>query len=119
VADLAEKFSVGREFEELRSARAICRTRAVAARKDEDVAFGIHGDARGFTEIEVGGSFRKSGRSGNGFRAVVGEKRRGHEEHKTRSECFIEFNLVIWSVCTRIIRRLGISRLPDICIGLR
>jgi hypothetical protein len=85
VADLAEKFSVGREFEELRSARAICRTRAVAARKDEDVAFGIHGDARGFTEIEVGRKFQEVGDGvETDFGRLLGEKRRGHEEAQNK-----------------------------------
>src|SRR5882762_9644376 len=55
-----------------------------------------------------GGSFRKSGtewkRISGGCWAKRGE---ATKRHKTRSECFIEFNLVIWSVCTRIIRRLG------------
>src|ERR1700674_4353795 len=61
VADLAEKFSVGGELEELRGARAIGGTCAVATREDEDVAFGIHGDAGGFAEVEVGRKFQEVG----------------------------------------------------------
>src|SRR3989449_186628 len=52
VANLAEEFSVARELEELRSARAIGGTGGIAAREDEDVAFGIDGDAGGFTEMD-------------------------------------------------------------------
>jgi len=84
VANFAQKFSVGGELEELRGCGAIGGTDGIAAREDEDVAFGIHGDAGSFTEMEVGWTVSGSrGRSGNGFRAFVGQNGSNHEK-KTR-----------------------------------
>jgi hypothetical protein len=47
-AHLAEEFSVGTEFQELRGGRGIGGAGGVAAREDEYMTLGIDGDARGF-----------------------------------------------------------------------
>jgi hypothetical protein len=59
VADFAEKFSVGGEFEELRGGGSVGWPGGVAAGEDEDVAFGVDRDAYGFAEVEVGGQLEE------------------------------------------------------------
>jgi len=87
VADLAEKFSVGREFEELRSARAICRTRAVARVKTKTWPLEftatpwLHRDR---SRAEVSGSRTRE----TDFGRLLGERGEATKRHKTRSECF-------------------------------
>src|SRR5437879_1057106 len=51
----------GKSLVELRGAGAVSGAGAVAAREDEDVAFGIGGDADGFTEMGVGRELQKIG----------------------------------------------------------
>ena len=81
LADLAEKFSVGGEFEELRGRAAVGGTAAVATRENEDVAFGIHGDAGGFTEMEVGRKFQEVGDGvETDFGRLLGESRDGDKQ---------------------------------------
>jgi len=81
VADLVEKFSVWGELEELRGARSIGGTGAIASREYEDVAFGIHGDARSFTEMEVGRKFQEVGDGvETDFGRLLGESRDGHKQ---------------------------------------
>ena len=80
VADFADKFSVGRELEQLRGARAVGRTGGVAAREDEDVAFRIDGDAGDFAEMDVRRKFQEIGRRRKwNFGWLLRESRSGHE----------------------------------------
>src|SRR5713226_9063397 len=118
VADLADEFSVGSKLEELRGAGCIGRAGAVAAREDEDVAFGIDGDASDFAEMDVG---RKLQEVGNGveanFGGLLGEKRSGHEKkqnkkgafHVIQPRDFAPHHTRVW----------GVSRLLEICVELR
>jgi hypothetical protein len=71
VADFAEIFSVGGEFEELRGGGSVSGAGGIAAREDEDMAFGVDGDADGFAEKEVGGELEKVG---NGAVADFGRR---------------------------------------------
>src|SRR5712664_4131250 len=83
VADFAEKFSVGSEFEELRGTRSIGGAGAVGTGEDEDVSFRIDGDAGGFAEMEIGRKFQEVGnRVVADFGRLLGEKRSGHEKKK-------------------------------------
>ena len=85
VAHLAEEFSVGRELEELRSARAIGRTGGIAAREDEDVALRIDGHTGGFTEMQVGRRLQEVGdRLETDFGRLLGEKRSGHDKEQEK-----------------------------------
>jgi hypothetical protein len=81
VADLADEFSVGGEFEELRSGGGERGAGGIAAREHKDVAFGIYGDADGFAEVEVG---RKLQEIGDGteveFGRLLREKWSGQEK---------------------------------------
>ena len=53
VADLANVFAVGSEFQNLRGGGAVGRTGGVAAREDEDMLLRVHRDARGLAQIQV------------------------------------------------------------------
>ena len=55
VADLTQKLAIGIEFQKLCGGRAVRRPDGIAdARENEDVFFGIHGDAGNLAEIYVG-----------------------------------------------------------------
>src|SRR6266850_5926273 len=120
-ADLAEEFSVGRELEELRSACAIGGTGGIAAREDEDVAFGIDGDAGGFTEMDVRRKFQKVGdRLETDFGRLLGEKRDGRKKeqnnrafHVIQPRYFAPHHTRVWGISR--LSRICMSR---ICIGL-
>lgn len=53
MADLAQKFAVGTEFEKLCGRCRIGRAGGIAARQDEDVALGIERDTTDFAEIHI------------------------------------------------------------------
>jgi len=76
VADLPDEFSVGGEFEELRGCGSKRGAGGIAARENEDVAFGIYGNADGFAEVEVGRKFQEIGDGTEmEFGWLLGEKR--------------------------------------------
>jgi hypothetical protein len=68
-------------LQELRGARSIGGASGVAAREDEDVAFGVDGDAGDFAEMYV---WRKLQKIGDGvvgeFGRLLSEERSGCEQ---------------------------------------
>lgn len=57
LADLAQVFTMGIEFQDLRRGGAIGGTVGVAAVEDENMPFGIYCHARSFAQIHVGGNW--------------------------------------------------------------
>src|SRR5207245_1890458 len=83
MADFAEKFSVGRKFEELRGSGTVGGAGRVAAGEDEDMAFRIDGNAGGFAEINIGRKFQEvRDRVEADFGRLLGEKRSGGENEQ-------------------------------------
>src|SRR6516164_6148531 len=66
VPDLADKSTIGSEFQKLRGARSIGRSSGVSTREHKDVASGVDGYASNFSEIEVRREFEKVG-----YRAIA------------------------------------------------
>ncbi len=54
MTDLSQVFAVGIELEKLCRSGGVGRTRAIAAREDEDVALGVDRDAADLAQIQVG-----------------------------------------------------------------
>src|SRR5712664_3607128 len=118
VADFAEKFSVGSEFEELRGTRSIGGAGAVGTGEDEDVSFRIDGDAGGFAEMEIGRKFQEVGnRVVADFGRLLGEKRNSHEKKQNEDGAF--HVIAPRDFATHHTRVLGISRLLEIYIALQ
>ena len=57
VADFADKSAVGGELQELGGGSSVGGAGGIATGEDEDVAFGVDGDAGDFAEMDVGGKF--------------------------------------------------------------
>src|SRR6202035_654711 len=89
VADLANIFAVGCEFEELRRCRAIRGTGGVAAREHKNVSLGIDGHAGGFTEIQIVGKLEEigSGIERNFRNGLLTECERRNHQATQKSEC--------------------------------
>ncbi len=83
VADFAEEFSVGSEFEELGGGGSVGWAGGAATGEDEDVTFGIDSDAYGFAEVQVSGKLEEV-RDGVvadfGDLRLLGEKRVGEDK---------------------------------------
>ncbi len=118
LADLADVFSVGGEFEELRGGGGEGGAGGIAARKNEDVAFRIDGDADDLAEIEVGRKFQEIGDGAEmEFGRLLGEKRSGQKEKQNKDGAF--HGILPRHFAEHHTRVCGISRLSEICIGVR
>jgi hypothetical protein len=71
MTDLAHELPVGVELQQLRRGGAVGRPACPTTGENEHVAFRIDRDPRHFTEIDVGGSLRKSGTESNGMVGAV------------------------------------------------
>ena len=89
VPDLAQEFSVGSEFKQLRGRCGIGRPGGVAPGEHKDVALRIHRNARDFAKIEVGRELQKirSGVEAN-FRRLLSESRRREHQRARKEKVF-------------------------------
>jgi hypothetical protein len=81
VADFSEKFSIGGEFEKLGGGGSVSGAGGIAAGEDENVAFGVDGDAYGFAKVQVRRKFQKirNGAVADFWDGLLSEKREGEE----------------------------------------
>jgi hypothetical protein len=121
VADFAEKFSVGSEFEELRGSGGVRGPGRVTAGEDKNVALRIDGDAGGFAEIDI---WRRLQEIGDGMEAdlgrLLGKKRSGYEKEQKKNRPFhVMQPRGFINLSTHHTWILEISRLLGICIERR